>query len=111
MSARNGHHKTYYHISFSGNLPLVESKLWAFEDVAVSLTALAWTSGDLGHESAFVDFLLNGLVELSVVLLLSIVEVFLLESGLEWSSIDVNDAGLHEGVGTDELVVGRVIAN
>lgn len=114
---------------------LVESKLLTLEDVTIAATALAGTgryssehttglelplksSLDLAGCLEAVGLLLLDAVGLLLLLLLAglglsptaeRLTVVSLEPLSERSGIDLDDGGLGEGVGTDELVVGRVV--
>lgn len=112
---------------------LVESKLLALQDVTVDTAALAWTRGNNGVQTTGLELTLNGGLDLAgslgalLLLLLDGLALldllglsFLLASatqrlavvGLvpltERSSVDLDDGRLGEGVGSDQLVVGRV---
>lgn len=114
----------------------VESKLLALQNVTVEATALAGPGRDNGVETTGLELLLNGVLDLSggldalSLLLLDAVGLLLLllllgslalllaaEGGAvvclvpltEGSGIDLDDGGLGEGVGTDELVVRGVV--
>lgn len=92
---------------------MVESKLWALENIAVSPTALTRPGGDLGKELASRELFLNTLVDTDEVLLLGIGQLALvfLKSSLEWGGVNVDDARLNDGVCTDELSGCAVVAN
>jgi hypothetical protein len=116
---------------------LVESKLLALQDVSIDTTALARPGCDDGEQTTSLELLLDGVVDLSgcldtlSLLLLDALGLLLLllflGTGLggpataelgavvglvplsEGSGINLDDSGLGEGVGTDELVVGGVV--
>ena len=117
-------------------LALVESQLLTLEDVAVGTAGLAGPAGDDGKETTGLELLLKGAVDLarlletSGLLLLDRVALLDLLGGLallllataaeglavvglvpltEGSGVDLDDGRLGEGVGADELVVGRVV--
>jgi hypothetical protein len=119
-------------------LALVESKLLALEDVAIAATGLAGTAGNDGVETTGLELLLEdtldlaggleagllllghavallGLLNSLALLLLATATEGLAVVGLvplaERSGIDLDNGRLGEGVGTDELVVGRVIGD
>lgn len=118
------------------DLALVESKLLTLEDVAVAATGLAGAGGDNSVETTGLELLLEGGVDLAggseaggllglnrlgllhlleglALLLLATTAKGLAVVGLipltERSGIDLDNGGLGEGVGTDKLVVGRVV--
>ena len=114
---------------------LVESKLLAFEDVTITATALAGTGRNNGEDTTGIELPLKGALDLAAslealgLLLLDAVGLLLLlllaglglsptaerlavvglEPLSEGSGINLDDGGLGEGVGTDELVVGGVV--
>lgn len=120
-------------------LALVESELLTLEDVTVAAAGLAGTAGDDGEDATGLELLLDGGLDLALGgeavglllldrlalldLVLSLATLSLLASaadalavvGLvpltERSGVDLNDGGLGQGVGTDELVVGRVVGD
>lgn len=119
-------------------LALVEGKLLALQDVAVAATALAGARGDDGVQATGLELLLEGGVDLAVLLeagglllldaltlldLLDLLALLLLApaaQGLavvglvpltEGGGVDLDDGRLGQGVGADELVVGRVVGD
>jgi hypothetical protein len=119
-------------------LALVESKLLTLEDVAIGTTGLAGTARDDGIETTGLKLLLEGALNLArsgealSLLLLDRLGLLDLLNGLallqlttaaerltvvglvpltERSGIDLDNSRLGEGVGTDELVVGRVVGD
>jgi hypothetical protein len=115
---------------------LVEGELLALEDVSVAATALAGARGDNGEDTTGLELPLKrgldlaGRLEAVGLLLLDAVRLLLfllllarlglplaaerltvvgLEPHTEGSGIDLDDGGLGEGVGADELVVGGVV--
>lgn len=118
------------------DLALVEGKLLTLEDVAVATSGLAGTGGDNGVETTGLELLLESGVDLAgggeagsllslnrlgllhlldglALLLLATTTKGLAVVGLvpltERSGIDLNNSGFGEGVGTDKLVVRRVV--
>ena len=119
-------------------LALVEGKLLTLKDVTVAAAGLAGTAGDNGVQTTGLELALNGRIDLaagseaSSLLLLDRVALLgrLLNSALlqlppaakglavvglvpltERSGIDLDDSGLGQGVGADQLVVGRVVGD
>lgn len=119
-------------------LTLVESQLLTLEDVSVAATALAGTRGDDGEDTTSLELLLNGALDLALcgvalglllldgaallhgLLLLTLLDLSATAEGLavvglvpltERSGIDLDDGGLGQGVGSDQLVVGRVVGD
>ena len=117
-------------------LALVESQLLALQDVTVAAAALAGTAGDDGVQTTGLELLLNsglglallseasslllldGVALLHGLLLLALLLLPAAADGLavvglvpltEGGGIDLDDGGLGEGVGADQLVVGRVV--
>ena len=117
-------------------LALVESELLTLEDVSVGAAGLAGARRDDGVEATGLELLLEGAVDLAGggealgLLLLDRVGALDLLNGLtllhlasaakelavvglvpltERSGINLDDGGLGQGVGADELVVGRVV--
>lgn len=115
---------------------LVESQLLTLQDVAVHAAALAGTRGDHGVQTTGLELSLDGGLDLAVVgeasslLLGDAVALLLLgHVGLglaspanalavvglvpltEGSGIDLDNGGLGQGVGTDQLVVGGVVGH
>lgn len=117
-------------------LALVESELLTLEDVTVAATGLAGAGRDNGVETTGLELLLEGGVDLAgggealslllldrlglldllknlTLLLLATATEGLAVVGLvpltEGGSVDLDNGGLGEGVGTDELVVGGVV--
>jgi hypothetical protein len=119
-------------------LALVESKLLTLEDITVAAAGLTGTAGDDGEKATGLELLLEGTLNLaagleaSLLLLGNAVALLDLLNGLtllhlattakglavvglipltERSGIDLDNSRLGKGVGTDELVVGRVIGD
>lgn len=112
----------------------VEVELLALKNVTVGAAGLARTRGDHGEETTGAELLLEVVVDLGVLLalgkdaldvvrLLALVggglSLALLGDGLgvvglvpltEGGGVNLNDGRLDEGLGTEELVVGRVVA-
>lgn len=112
----------------------VEVELLALKNVTVGAAGLARTRGDHGEETTGTELLLEVVVDLGVLLalgkdaldvvrLLALVggglSLALLGDGLgvvglvpltEGGGVNLNDGRLDEGLGTEELVVGRVVA-
>lgn len=118
-------------------MALVESELLTLQDVSITTSTLSWAGGDDGEKTTSLELLLQSRLNLSygsktlgVLLLdgLALLGVWLghLSSGLlltsatevlsvvglvpltERSGIDLDDGGSGEGVGSDQLVVGRM---
>lgn len=112
---------------------LVESKLLTLQDVTIDTATLTRTAGNNGVQATSLELALNGRLNLAVglqaVSLLRLNALALLDllglglrltSAAQWlavvslvplterCSIDLDDGGLGEGVGSDQLVVGRV---
>ncbi len=112
---------------------LVESELLTLKDVTVNTAGLSWAGSDDGEETTSLELLLEGGLDLAVggealsVLLLDGLGLLLLLDDLtglglaaatevgtvvslvplaEWNGIDLDDRGLGQGVGADQLVVG-----
>ena len=123
-------------VLLSVDLLVVELEFRAFEDVTISTTALTragrnasqkTTGGELFGESGIEDSILvtgsksvlDALALLGFLLSLSFLGLLLSELNTivllvpltERSSIDLDNAVLHQGVGTDQLVVGGVVQN
>lgn len=120
-------------------LALVESELLTLQNVTVAATALARAGSDNSEQTTGLELLLKGRVDLAVLLealslllldrlgLLDLLDGILATGGLlltattkglavvglvpltEGSGVDLDDGGLGQGVGADELVVGRVV--
>lgn len=117
-------------------LALVEGKLLALEDVAVAAAGLAGAAGDDSVQAAGLELALEGVVDLAgggkarslllldgagllgrllqlALLLLPPAAQGLAVVGLvplaEGGSVDLDDGRLGQGVGADQLVVGRVV--
>jgi hypothetical protein len=120
------------------DLTLVEGKLLTLQDVAVAATALARSAGDDSQHATSLELLLerslnlavlgealsllllDGLALLHLLLLLALLLLSATTDGLavvslvpltERSSIDLDDGGLGQGVGADQLVVGGVVGD
>lgn len=112
----------------------VELKLLALEDVAVEAAGLAGAGGDAGEEVVLVELVGDLLLELGGLAggklgldvvgtlgggagLFSFFKLLLVEFDVvvgevplaEGAGVDAHDGVLHEGLGADELVVGRVV--
>lgn len=120
-------------------LALVEGKLLTLQDVTVAAAGLAGPAGDNGIQTTGLELLLDGALDLALggvaggLLLLDRLALLDLLSGLlallllaspadalavvslvpltERSGIDLDDGGLGQGVGADQLVVGRVVGD
>lgn len=117
-------------------LTLVEGKLLTLQDVTVSTAGLAGAAGDDGVETASLELLFEGRVDLAVggeagsLLLLNGLALLHLLNNLallllataaeglavmslvpltERSGIDLNDGRLGQGVGADQLVVRGMV--
>jgi len=116
------------------DLLLVKGKLRSLKDIAVTPSTLAWPGGDLGEKTSTNELVVEGLVNLLILLLAggdlpldvggsrdlhSITLGSLLDSDgasvvglvplLERVGVDEDNGSLHEGLGTHELVVGGVV--
>ena len=111
----------------------VEFKLLAFEDVSIADTSLAGARRDGGVETAGLELLKDGVVEgglletggvlgldagggggvdaLGAGLLSDVQSVVLLVPLTERGGVNLDDGGLDQGVGADQLVVGSVVDN
>lgn len=111
---------------------LVEGKLLTLQDVTIDTTALARTAGNNGVKTTGFELALKSGLDLALcgvaLLLLALNGLALLHLLLglllasaakggavvglvplsEWGGIDLDDGGLGEGVGADQLVVRRV---
>lgn len=119
-------------------LTLVESQLLTLEDVTIAATALAGTRGNDSVQTTSLELFLESGVDLAVggvagslllldglalldlllglaALLLSATADGLAIVGLipltEGGGVDLDDGGLGQGVGADQLVVGRVVGH
>ena len=119
-------------------LALVESQLLTLEDVAVGAAGLAGPAGDDGVQTTGLELLLEGGVDLAVggeagglllldglgllddLLLLALLLLAPAAEGLavvglepltEGGGVDLDDGGLGQGVGADQLVVGGVVGD
>lgn len=119
-------------------LALVEGELLTLEDVAVGAAGLAGTGGDNGVQTTGLELLLDGGLDLAVggeagglllldrlalldgLLLLALLGLAPAAEGLavvglvplaEGGGVDLDDGGLGQGVGADQLVVGRVVGD
>ena len=115
---------------------LVESQLLTLQDVSIHTTALTGARGNHGVQAAGLNLSLDSGLDLAVVgkasslLLLNALALLLLlglvlglaspADGLavvslvplaEGGSVNLDDGGLGEGVGTDQFVVGGVVGN
>lgn len=120
-----------YHLLPDGTL--VECQLLTLQHVSIDTTALARAGRDNGVQTAGLELALKGVLNLAsggesgsllalnalALLLLGGLGLLLAPSAnsltvvclvplSEWGSVDLDDGGLGEGVGTDEFVVGRV---
>lgn len=129
-------HSGHHHLLVE--LALVEGELLTLEDVTVGAAGLAGPAGDDGVQTTGLELLLEGGVDLAVggeaggLLLLdglALLDGLLLLAGLllaptadglavvglvpltERSGVDLDDGGLGQGVGADQLVVGRVVGD
>ena len=118
------------------DLLVVEGELLILKNVTIGTTALSRARADASHDLSrgelVNDLLLldNGLLSLLELgnhglalalhlgqvielqrTLADLAGVVLLEPGLEGGGIDLDNASLHDGVGTHELVVGGVVHN
>lgn len=122
------------------DLALVEGKLLTLKDVTVAAAGLTGPAGNDSVETTSLELLLNssldlaaGGVALSLLLLngLALLLLLVLSATLlgalaltadtlavvslvpltERSGVDLDDGGLGQGVGADELVVGRVVGD
>ena len=118
------------------HLPDVELQLLSFKNVSISASALSWTTRNAGIETTNGELVIKGLVQLAVLVSLSkltlhvvaLLRLLLLSSSssssllnsyfntivlliplLEWSSIYLHDGVLHQGLGTDQLVIGGIV--
>lgn len=118
-------------------LALVESQLLTLQNITINTSRLSRSGWNCGVETtslelllqssinlslsseSLVVLLLNGLALLGVWLLNGLTSLLLTSSAQvltvvclvplsEWSSIDLNNGGFGEGVGSDQLVVGRM---
>ena len=120
-------------------LALVESELLTLQDVTVDTAGLARSAGDDGVQATGLELLLQGGLDLALggealgLLLLDGLALLDLLGGLlallllaptaeglavvglvplaEGSGVDLDDGGLGQGVGADQLVVGRVVGD
>ncbi len=119
-------------------LLLVESELLTLEDVSVAAAGLAGTAGDDGEEATGLELLLDWVLDLALggkalgLLLLDrlgALDLLLLDAlsllataadglavvGLvplaEGGGVDLDDGAAGQGVGADQLVVGRVVGD
>jgi hypothetical protein len=119
-------------------LALVESKLLALQDVTVAATGLTRSAGDDGVQATSLELLLNGVLNtagggetggllllnsLALLHFLSVLALSLLASAAnalavvrlvpltEGGGIDLDDGAAGQGVGSDQLVVGRVVCD
>lgn len=124
--SRSRHHRLLV------ELALVESKLLALEDVTVGAARLAGTGGDDGVQTTGLELLLDGGLDLAVggeagglllldrlalldgLLLLALLGLAPAAEGLavvglvpltEGGGVDLDDGGLGQGVGANQLVV------
>jgi len=129
------HRRIPKHISLLSEETLVESKLLTLENVSVTTTTLAGTGRNDGKETTCLELLFKGVLDLSrsfetlSLLLLNTVGLLLLllfaglglsptAQGLaivgleplsERSGVNLDNGGLGECVGTDKLVVRRMV--
>ena len=116
-------------LALLGNPVGVELQFFAFEDVTVSPADLTWAGADAGEKTTLVELgdkgfgewglalkflpalgdLVGDLLWLDPLGAADCAAVLALVPVLEWSSINADDGAPSEGVGPDELVVGRVI--
>lgn len=119
-------------------LALVEGELLTLQDVTVAAAGLAGAGGDDGVQTTGLELLLDGGLDLAVsgeagslllldglalldgLLLLALLGLAPTAEGLavvglvplaEGGGVDLDDGGLGQGVGADQLVVGRVVGD
>jgi hypothetical protein len=119
-------------------LTLVESELLTLEDVSVTATALARARGNDSEDTTSLELLLKSVLDLALgseagslllldsaallhlLLLLALLLLSATAEGLavvglvpltEGGGINLDNGGLGQGVGTDQLVVGRVVGD
>lgn len=107
----------------------VEGQLLALQDVAVTSTGLAWSGRNTGVQLTGSELVLDRVLDVGrgrsggqlTLDLLGLLDTLLglaltqdltvvgLEPLLEWGGIDLDDGRLGQSVGSDQLVVGRVV--
>ena len=113
---------------------LVKLELLALQDVAVAATALAWAGRNAGQNSAADELLVKGSVKgssllsgldlalqvtrlggvlllLGTLLLADLDTIVGLIPGSERGGINLDDSVLHQGLGSDKLVIRSVVNN
>ena len=116
-------------------LLLVELKFFSFQDVSIKTSALSWARRDAGHQMTRVELLSKFGINFAVLLSssnlrLDVTGSLLISASLirffkflfvelhivfleiplsERGSIDEDNGVFHKGLGTDKLVVGRVV--
>jgi hypothetical protein len=119
-------------------LALVEGELLTLQDVAIATTTLARSAGNDGEQTTGLELLLQGALDLALggiaggvlaldslalldgLLLLALLLLSATTKGLavvglvpltEGGGINLDDGGFGQGVGADQLVVGRMVGD